>query len=127
MRCGDDLRPPPPQQQGVAAAAAVGVPLVLLAAEESIRNWVVSTFHSIFRPCRPDETAALSLTIVREAIQSVGGAPAWLASLGNAAFLEHFLRPGQGDVPAAARTLCITNETTLATARQENAIPCRRR
>ena len=34
---------------------------------------------------------------------------------------------GQGDVPAAARTLCITNETTLATARQENAIPCRRR
>ena len=131
LLCGDDLRPsPPPMEQSTASAAAVGVPVALLAAEESIRNWVVATFHSIFRPCRQNEAMPLSLTIVREAIQATAGAPAWLPSLNDTAFLRYFLIPGQSDVPAvltSARPNCITDETTGAVSRQPNAIPCRRR
>merc|ERR1719424_2380630 len=79
LRCGDDLRPQPePEELGAAAEPAVGLPVALLAAEEAIRNWVVATFHSLFRPCRPEETTALSLGIVRATIQGAGGAPTWL-------------------------------------------------
>jgi len=103
-----------------AATAAVGVP-------NAAADWVVSTYHSIFRPCQPGETHGLSMAIVRDAIQNAEGAPAWLSGLSAAFFLEYFLRPGQGGVPTAARGLCTANETTGTTARQENAISCRRR